>query len=285
MSYILEALKRAERERRAGTSALLDEVPGTAAPSAAPGWQRWILPSVISALVAGLATYFLLGRGDHPVAGQTPPPAASAAAPTALAPPPAPVTAPGSATNVATTGADTGAIAQNTIEDDGRIASLDDLDDRPATSEAGNPPPDADEAAAETAPPRPSSASTHTRPQSGRVVAAGTAPADEAAPTSAGEDGTTGSADAPPAPQAAATDAPAAQNLREMPDAFRASFPPITVDVHAYSDNPAQRFVLIDGKRYHENDSLPQGPRIVGIVQEGIVFDWQGQRVLYAMNR
>jgi general secretion pathway protein B len=93
-------------------------------------------------------------------------------------------------------------------------------------------------------------------------------------------------ADAEPAPAEAAPASPAAadRELKEMPENFRASFPAFTVDVHAYNSDPQRRFVLISGKRYHEGDTLAEGPRIVGIVPEGIVFDWQGQRVLYALS-
>jgi len=74
------------------------------------------------------------------------------------------------------------------------------------------------------------------------------------------------------------------RQLREMPENFRANFPAFTVDVHAYNNNPQRRFVLISGKRYHEGDTMAEGPRIVSIVPEGLVLDWQGQQVLYAIS-
>ncbi len=70
-----------------------------------------------------------------------------------------------------------------------------------------------------------------------------------------------------------------------MPENYRANFPAFTVDVHVYNRDPRRRFVMINGKRYHEGDTLAEGPRILAIVAEGIVFDWQGQQVLYAMSR
>lgn len=69
-----------------------------------------------------------------------------------------------------------------------------------------------------------------------------------------------------------------------MPDSYRADFPQIDVQVHVYDSNPAKCWALIDGKRYKQGDSLPQGPKIYKIVPQGIVFDWQGQRVLYPVG-
>lgn len=74
------------------------------------------------------------------------------------------------------------------------------------------------------------------------------------------------------------------QALKAMPDNYRADFPQITVQVHVYDNDPAKRWSLIDGKRYREGDVLPQGPKIYKIVPQGIVFDWQGQRVLYPVG-
>jgi general secretion pathway protein B len=88
----------------------------------------------------------------------------------------------------------------------------------------------------------------------------------------------------PPAPAESTQPAPADRQMQEMPESFRAGFPALSVDVHVYNSDPQRRFVLIGGKRYHEGDTLAEGPRIVGIVPEGIVFDWQGQRVLYAIS-
>lgn len=89
----------------------------------------------------------------------------------------------------------------------------------------------------------------------------------------------------PAPPPAAAPAAPnpyaAVKNLKEMPAGYRAEFPAITVDVHAYNGSPLRRFVLINGRRYREGDTLTEGPRIAQIVPNGIVFDWRNEQVLY----
>jgi general secretion pathway protein B len=86
----------------------------------------------------------------------------------------------------------------------------------------------------------------------------------------------------PPATTPAAPNPYAAvKNLKEMPAGYRAEFPAITVDVHAYNGSPLRRFVLINGRRYREGDTLTEGPRIAQIVPNGIVFDWRNEQVLY----
>ncbi len=73
--------------------------------------------------------------------------------------------------------------------------------------------------------------------------------------------------------------------LRQMPETYRAQFPQLSVDIHVYNDDPKRRFVMVSGKRYHEGDTLAEGPRIRAIVPEGMVLEWQGQRVVYGLTR
>jgi general secretion pathway protein B len=112
-------------------------------------------------------------------------------------------------------------------------------------------------------------------------------PARAQPPAEAQQDQANPPPDAPPPAEAAPEASPPAtadRQLQEMPENFRAGFPVFNVDVHAYNSDPQRRFVLINGKHYREGDTLAEGPRIAAIVPEGIVFDWQGQRVLYALS-
>lgn len=72
----------------------------------------------------------------------------------------------------------------------------------------------------------------------------------------------------------------AVKTLREMPDDFRAAFPKIKIEVHAYDDDPAGRFVLIEGRRYREGEVLPQGPQLAAITADGVVFSFRNAEVL-----
>ena len=66
--------------------------------------------------------------------------------------------------------------------------------------------------------------------------------------------------------------------LREFPEQFRRSVPPIHLDVHVYADKPAERFVLVDLKRYHEGDRLQSGVQLEKITEEGMILSYQGTR-------
>lgn len=78
---------------------------------------------------------------------------------------------------------------------------------------------------------------------------------------------------------------PSARPLKEMPPAFRSEFPKLTVDVHVFDDNPLRRFVLINGKKYRETDTLLDGPRVVEIAPGGVVVDHRGSKVLLELPR
>ncbi len=68
--------------------------------------------------------------------------------------------------------------------------------------------------------------------------------------------------------------------LDALPDSFRQSLPDLHLDVHSYSSNPAQRFVLINMHRYQQGDVLSAGPRVVRITPEGVILEFRGQRFL-----
>jgi len=70
------------------------------------------------------------------------------------------------------------------------------------------------------------------------------------------------------------------KTLRDMPDDYRAAFPPLKIEVHVYDDNPASRFVMLEGRRYHEGEALPQGPQLSEIRPDGVIFSFRGAEVL-----
>lgn len=78
-----------------------------------------------------------------------------------------------------------------------------------------------------------------------------------------------------------AAPAPQVQRLSDMPVDYRATFPAISLDVHSYDKSAKKRFIMISGKRYNEGDTLPEGPHIAQIIQEGVVFDFHGEQVLF----
>jgi len=73
-------------------------------------------------------------------------------------------------------------------------------------------------------------------------------------------------------------------DISELPTRLRMAMLALTLNVHVYDEHPAQRFVMIDMKRYAEGHALPQGPVIEAITPDGVVLAYQGQRFLLRRN-
>lgn len=97
----------------------------------------------------------------------------------------------------------------------------------------------------------------------------------------------------PPAPRAAAQQPVITSNLPAAPgtttvvprlDALSpqatAGLPVLNLDLHIFASDPAQRAVFINGRRYREGDSLPEGVDVVAITTDGAVLRHRGQRFL-----
>lgn len=73
---------------------------------------------------------------------------------------------------------------------------------------------------------------------------------------------------------------PQAKQLKDMPQDYRTDFPKVSLDVHFYDEDPSRRFVMLNGRRYREGDVLPEGPRVSEITEDGVVLNHRGQDVL-----
>ena len=60
--------------------------------------------------------------------------------------------------------------------------------------------------------------------------------------------------------------------------------PEMTLELHVYSRNPAQRFIRINSASYREGDVLSEGPRVVSITQEGVILNSRGQEFLLSAD-
>jgi general secretion pathway protein B len=58
------------------------------------------------------------------------------------------------------------------------------------------------------------------------------------------------------------------------------ALPDLHLDVHVYATNPADRFVYINMRKYHEGAALPEGPFVERIRRDGVVLNYQGLRFL-----
>ena len=240
MSYILEALRRAEadRERERG------QVPGLHAQplpigglSSAAGGRRW-LPWAGGGLLllagVGVGTW-LAGGGSHDAAPPLPPPAPApvvAALPPAEAAVPAPVSA----------------LPQ------------------PVPPAGGDPmrsPPVG--AASPYLPPMPPPG-TVTAPPAPRPAVPSAAPATASPARPA----------APPA-GAGASEAPVPR-VSELPDGVRRELPALSIGGSVYSDDPASRLVIVNGEVQHEGAKLTKDLVLEQIRPRELLLRFKGQR-------
>lgn len=273
MSLILDALKRAERERQAERSAALDDLPASAAPRPRRRRGRWLALGLLAAVVGAVALG--VGRRPKPAAQVAGKPAPAAAHPAPQAPPaqvPAPAATPAPAPAQPPIQARP---APSVLPGTEGVATLDDLTPEsdvelvpaapaaPPAATASTPPPEL------TAEPEPAPAEAESQEEP-EAAAAPPQPATAAPPASR------------PVPPALTQKAPV-RKLREMPPDYRADFPALTVEVHVFE--PGRRFVMINGRRYREGERLAEGPQILEIVRDGIVMDYRGERVLLPIGR
>ena len=94
-------------------------------------------------------------------------------------------------------------------------------------------------------------------------------------------------ADALPHPDPQLTDAEAnAETDEVLPTISEISLsgaqalPDLHLDVHVYSTKPADRFVYINMRKYHEGAKLEEGPTVERIRRDGVVLNDQGIRFL-----
>jgi len=56
------------------------------------------------------------------------------------------------------------------------------------------------------------------------------------------------------------------------------ALPELHLDVHVYATKPADRFVYINMRKYHEGNTLQEGPVLERIRRDGVVLNYQGLR-------
>ena len=52
----------------------------------------------------------------------------------------------------------------------------------------------------------------------------------------------------------------------------------LRLDVHVFSDQPQERFVMINMQKYREDEKLQEGPLLDEITPEGVILSFRGQR-------
>ena len=67
--------------------------------------------------------------------------------------------------------------------------------------------------------------------------------------------------------------------------ATRNSIGELAMNAHVYSSTPGRGFVMINGSRYREGDNLNEGPLLEQIRKDGIVLDYRGERFILPVGR
>ena len=79
--------------------------------------------------------------------------------------------------------------------------------------------------------------------------------------------------------------APAQGDMEVLPTAndlaaSGTNLPELHLDIHVHSQNPAERFVLVNMRKYQEGQTLKEGPNVERITPEGVILNQHGLRFL-----
>lgn len=248
MSYILDALRQAERERHLGQPPSLTAPP----PAAEPGRRRfgwWLTLGLgLGLLNAALLAFFLIRPqpATPPVIAATPAPAPTA--PAAIAPTPA-ATAP-----VATVTPGTPPV----------VPARPPVEDAPART-------------ALPAMPRQEPISKPVTPVAARPPVA-PARREQREPSAGAPPMTPGSVTLAPAPEPIPP-------LETLSASARRGIPALNLDIHVHSATPDKRFVVINGRRYREGERLGEGPVLESVTRDGAILRQDGQRFRLSVRR
>jgi len=67
-----------------------------------------------------------------------------------------------------------------------------------------------------------------------------------------------------------------AVSINELPVSIQKDLPALSVMVHAYSDDPAKRMVGINNRLLHEGDEVAPGLKLERITLEGMILNYKG---------
>jgi general secretion pathway protein B len=281
MSYILEALKRAEaeRERERGAVPGLHAQPMAAAePAGAPTWLRPALWAGGGAIVvlAGAFGWRWWTAGGGAAASPPAQPMAMAAAPAPAALPPAPMPA----APAAPAPAPAPTLSSAASPSPGTTARDENSTTAPSVAPA---PPAVVSPLAVNAPvgvqmtPAPGFVPHQARPAAAPPPTV-TAAASPRMPTTAAPQ-------AVPSPAPAATPSPSTRandhvyaSASELPGDARGGVPPLAIGGSIYSPNPAARFLIINGQVLHEGDEVANGLTLEKIELKSAVLNYKGYR-------
>jgi general secretion pathway protein B len=248
MSYILDALRKADAERERGSVPGLhtQAMPPASAPrpaSRAGVPVSWVASAVIVVVAGGLAWAWLGHDGD------TPPAAARVAdaAPAVAAVTPAPTPVPAVATPAPSPAAPPAPLVAPTAATPAPVV----VPREPLPLPAPRPAP---------APKQHTVAKPSTQAKTVPVALGASSAASAAAP--------------------AASAAPAkVYAVNDLPPDVRRDWPQLSIGGSIYSETPASRFLIINGQIHHEGDTIANGLTLEEIKLKAAVLRYKGYRV------
>lgn len=273
MSFILDALRKSEHDRQRQTGPGLAEVP--VAP-AKPQTNVWAMAAVALLIVNLLAVgVYLLRRSQPDAAIQAP-----AAAPVTDGARPGAATAPNPTLTAAP--AQPPAITQSANVPVPRPAATEPVGRNPLADEVAAPDGGYDPGleAAAAAPAGPPAVVQKGGTKRGSVVYAPIPEADDAPYVPPAAEPAVRATQAAPATTAPAHDAlPDADEL-----AARGTVPALHLDLHVYANQPQQRFIFVNSRKYREGETLAEGPLVEQITADGAVLSFRGSRFKLTNN-
>lgn len=268
MSLILEALKKSEAERRLGRAPDLLTPAARAAEPRRGSWLAGFAIGLAGALLLAALTWWWFTSGDvvPTQTAQLPAPvnqAGSSSPAPQLSVPTTPTPPPTAATPPIRTPAET--ISNVPLPQDPDFAGIE-RESVPVPAQAIPLPPPAPAPESRVAPAAP--AATTPRPAAPAMVTVPEGPAEDIRAAA--------SLQAPPDEPALE----ALQHLSTLAASEREGLPPLRLSMHVYNDEPALRFVLIDGKRYRQGDAIVTGVVIDTIRPDGVAIAHRNRRFL-----
>ncbi len=67
-------------------------------------------------------------------------------------------------------------------------------------------------------------------------------------------------------------------DLASLGHEARGRLPPLKVSMHVYTEDPAGRVVIIDGRRLREGDPIDERVRLAEIRRDGSLVELEGRR-------
>jgi general secretion pathway protein B len=73
-------------------------------------------------------------------------------------------------------------------------------------------------------------------------------------------------------------------DLKDLPSSVKDTLPDINISVFVYSDDPSSRIVKINGQSVREGQELTDGLKVERIVPEGVIFYYEGYRFRFRIR-